>query len=407
MTVERMRVALSGNYAAALAVKNVDVDVVSVYPITPSTATAERIAQYIADGELDAELITVESEHSALSGAVGASAAGARTFSVTSSQGLLLMHEILYIAAGLRLPIVMAVADRSVSAPINIWSDLSDTYDQRDTGWMIVYSTTVQELYDRLIQAYRIAEDPNVMLPMMVCYDGYNLSHTYAPVDILTDEEAREFTPKRLPSYKYKLDPDNPMSIGGFGSPDYYMETKVQEAEALKESISTIEKVGKEFGERFGRTYDLYDTFMMEDADVALIGMGSVMGTAKVAVRQLRKEGHKVGLVNLHVYRPFPTERLVKELKDLKALGVLGRAVSPGAPGGVSDALTLDVMSSLYLYSVNLPVKTFIAGLGGRDIPPSDFVKMFEELEAVARGESTRPRLLYVSLRSENKEVVL
>ncbi|MEM4311475.1 MAG: hypothetical protein QXX95_03715 [Nitrososphaerales archaeon] len=400
--IQKNRLALSGNEAVAYAVKQAKVDVTAVYPITPSTAVSEKISEYVAKGELDGELLLVESEHSALSACIGAAAVGARVFTVTCSQGLLLMHEILYIASALRVPVVMAVANRSISAPLNIWCDHSDAMDQRDTNWIMIFVLSVQEVYDRMIQAFRIAEDFRVRLPIMVNYDGFTLSHTYSPVDVLSDEEVSPFLPRREPPFK--LDPKNPITLGAVGNPDYYMEAKVQASKALTDSLLVIDEVDKEFEKKFGRSYGIYRKFMMEDAEIAIVGMGSAMGTAKEAVRRLRKEGKKVGALILNIYRPFAYEMLAKELKDLKALGVMERALSPG---GVSSPLMSDLLSTLYLNSINIPTMNFIAGLGGRDITIDDFRKMFSELELLEKGKSKRPYLTYVGLRSEEREMVL
>lgn len=388
------RIALSGNLAIALAVKQAEVDVIPAYPISPSTTVAEALAQYVAQNELDAEFLPVESEHSAISAAIGAAASGARTFTVTSAQGLLLMHEILFMASGLRMPIVMAVANRAVSAPINIWNDHSDVMAQRDVGWIQFFVETVQEAYDRTLQAFRIAEDKAVRLPVMVNFDGVTLSHTFAPIHPLADPDAQAFCP-RVPS-PFRLDPEHPVSIGGFAWPDHYYEAKYQAARALEDSVTTISRVEELFEDLTGRRYRDVDAFMADDGRLLLIASGSVCGTIKAQVRRLRSNGFRVGLLSLKTFRPFPTKTLLALLDKAKAVGVVDRALTPG---GVAGPVFTEVSSLLYTAGEDVPALDFIVGLGGRDVTPREVEKMFVELDKIGKmGRAGRP-LRYLGLR--------
>jgi pyruvate ferredoxin oxidoreductase alpha subunit len=387
------RLTVSGNTAVALAVKQLDVDVVAAYPITPSTTVVEAISEYVANGEIDAEFIPVESEHSALSALVGAAAAGARTFTATASQGLLLMHEVLFMASSLRLPIVMAIANRAVSAPLNIWNDQGDVMPQRDSGWIQLFVETGQEAYDRVIQAYRVAEDPRVRLPVMVNFDGVVLTHTYAPLETLSTEAVQAFAPKLKPPFR--LDPDNPLTIGAVGNPDYYYEARYQAAKALEASLPVVEAVDRLYAERTGRGYGLIEPYMMEDAEYVLLALGSVGGTIKHVVRRLRKEGLPAGFLSLKLWRPFPAKHLLKLLQGVKALGVVEKSLSPGA---VAQPVLTDIAALLHLEGVELPLVNFVAGLGGRDIRVGDVELMFRK---VAEAAETKPRkpVTYVGLR--------
>jgi pyruvate ferredoxin oxidoreductase alpha subunit len=392
--LKQVRQTLSGNYAVAYAVKQVDVDVIAAYPITPQTTMVEKLSEYVANGELNAEYVPVESEHSALSVVTAAAAAGARVFTSTSSQGLLLMHEILFITAALRLPVVMAVANRAVSAPINIWNDHSDAIDQRDTGWIQIFAESSQEAYDTMIQAYRIAEDLRVRLPVMVNFDGYILTHTYEPVDTLPDEYVREFTPRIKPPFR--LHPDEPVSIGTLAPPDYYYEVKYQEINAIENSLPIIEEVTKKDGELSGRYDNVAEPSFVKDADVILITMGALSGTARYVVKELRKHGIKAGLIKLRVFRPFPAKILIDLIRDAKVVGVVDRAVSPGAVGG---PVFMEIAAAMKLFGVNVPLMNFIAGLGGRDVTSRDIKYMFDELQSVALTGKLKRFVYYVGLR--------
>lgn len=336
----------------------------------------EKLASFINDGEMDAEMIHVESEHSAISAAVGSSAVGMRTFTATASQGLALMHEVLHAASGMRLPIVMPVANRALSAPINIWNDHQDSISARDTGWMQMYVESAQEAFDAVIQAFKIAEDKRVLLPMMVCLDGFTLSHVYEPVDMLDEEQVKSFVPDYNPDHAY-LDPARPCTQGPIGFPNVFMELKKAEHESMLNALDVIKEVHDEFAEKFGRSHGngLIELYKMEDAEYAVAGMGTVCGTARVVVDKLREEGMKVGLLKVRSYRPFPRDELVKTISHLKGLAVLDRNISMGQEG----ALYTEIEAVLG-YGDTI-VNGFIAGLGGRDIKPSHIEKALKSLD--------------------------
>lgn len=384
---------LSGNTALSYAVKQLDVDVISAYPITPQTTMVEKLSEYVANGELNAEFIPVESEHSALSSVLAASAAGARVFTSTSSQGLLLMHEIMFITAGLRLPVVMGVADRAVSAPINIWNDHSDIMAQRDTGWISFFAESAQESYDRTIQAYRIAEDENVHLPVNLNFDGFILTHTYEPVTPIDDELVLKYAPKKR--RKLVLDPNNPITFGGLGSPEYYFEAKYQEIKALENSLKTIIEADKEYKRISGRDYGLYNAYMTEDSDTILVSLGSIGGSIREIVRRMRGEGAKVGSLSLKLFRPFPAKELAEALSKTKCVVVLDKASSPGTIGG---PLFLEVQATLKSFDINVLAINIIAGLGGREIGPDDIRLMFKKGLKVASDKKVDKLLDYVGV---------
>ena len=388
----RAKLALSSNHAVAYAVKSLDVDVIAAYPITPQTHVVEKLSEFIANGELDAEMIHAESEHSALSSLIGAAATGARTFTATASQGLALMHELLHIASGLRLPIVMSVATRALSAPISIWNDHSDLMNSRDTGWIILFASTAQEVYDTIIQAYRIAEDPEVNLPVMVAYDGYLMSHTVEPVEIASDESVIKFSPKR--ARRFRLDPDRPVTIGGVATPEWYYEFKYQQVVAMRKALGVTEQVDEEFMKAFGRGYGLVEGFMVDDAEVALVVMGALTSTAQVAAVKAREMGVKAGVVRLRLYRPLPAEALRKTLGNVECVGVVDRAISYGAP------YEGPVFNEVYpVLSDDKQLVSFIAGIGQRHVLIDDMIKMFLKLERVARGEEVPPSSIYVGVK--------
>jgi pyruvate ferredoxin oxidoreductase alpha subunit len=367
------RLLLSGNTAVSYAVKQLDVDVVSAYPITPQTTMVEKISEYVANGELNAEFVPVESEHSALTVALTASASGARVFTSTSSQGLLLMHEIMFITSSLRLPVVMGIADRAVSAPINIWNDHSDIMAQRDTGWISIFAESAQESYDRTIQAYRIAEDDRVHLPVNLNFDGFILTHTYEPVVTVDDEDVSKYAPRKTRSLL--LDPRTPLTMGGLGSPEYYFEAKYQSIKALEESFPTIVDADREFERISGRKYGIFNSYMTEDADTILLSMGSIGGSIREIARRMRGEGSKVGSLSLKLFRPFPSKEVADLLSQAESVVVLDKATSPGAIGG---PLFLEIQSCLKSFDVQVPAMNIVAGLGGRDIGPDDIRSMFE-----------------------------
>jgi pyruvate ferredoxin oxidoreductase alpha subunit len=364
---------MEGSHAIALAVKAARPNVVAAYPITPQTHIVEDISQLIADGDLDAQYVKVESEHSAMSVCIGASATGARTYTATTSQGLALMHEVLFNAAGMRLPIVMTVANRALSAPLSIWNDHQDSISERDSGWIQIYAEDNTEASDLTIQAYRIAEDSRIQVPVMVCMDGYTLTHTYEPVELLEQDLVDDFLPPYRPADF--LNVYDPKSFGMFADPNYYTEFRYQNHRALEAAKAVIPEISSEFGEVFDRDYGgLIEEYRCDDAEYVLMAMGSVVGTLKDTVDDLRDGGVRVGAIKLRSYRPFPVDEIRRALAGLEAVGILDKNISLGFEG----ALFTDVKASLY-HDDNAPKAFgFIAGLGGRDIPKRMFVKMFD-----------------------------
>jgi pyruvate ferredoxin oxidoreductase alpha subunit len=365
--------------AAAEAVALADVDVIAAYPITPQTHVVEHLSELVASGHLDAEFIPVESEHSAMSTCVGSSAAGARTFTSTSSQGYALMSEICYIAASLRLPIVMVTANRALSGPINIWNDHADLMMARDTGWIQTIAENGQEVLDLIFHAFKVAEDHRVLLPVMVNMDGFILSHMIEPMILLDKEEVDSYLPPFKPALR--LDPRNPLTIGPVGMPDVYTEAKKAHDEAIKDSKAVVVEAWKEFGDRFGRYYNPVETYKTEDAEYMLVTMGSISETAMTAVDAMREAGKKVGLVRIRLWRPFPVEELFEAVKGAKALAVIDRAMTLNAVGG---AVCGEIKTVLYDRGVHPYVKNFVAGLGGRDVTVQNFDEMIDDLIAGA-----------------------
>ncbi|MEW6070303.1 MAG: pyruvate synthase subunit PorA [Candidatus Thermoplasmatota archaeon] len=362
-----MKLVLEGNHAAALAAKLCRVQVVPAYPITPSTHFPEKISEYIANGELNAEFILAESEHSALSACIGASATGARTCTCTSAQGLALMHELLFIASGMRLPIVMPIGNRALSAPINIWGDHQDSISERDSGWLQFYCENNQEVLDFTIMAFKMAEDSRVLLPVMICLDAFVLTHTSELVEVPTQKEVDEF----LPPYKplFTLDTKNPKTFGSFCSPEYYMEFKHKVAEAMEKSAEVIDEIFAEFKTKFGREYKKIKSYRCEDAEIIIVSLGSISGTARIAIDKLRAKGEKVGCASLTVYRPFPNTELLEIAKNAKLLAVLDRDISPDVGGAVFE----DVAGCFINQPKKPLVVNYILGLGGRDVIIEDF----------------------------------
>ena len=387
------RVGLETSIAVAEAVGLCDADIVAAYPITPQTHIVEHLSELVADGELEAEFVPVESEHSAMSVCCGTSAAGARTFTATASQGLALMHEILFIASALRLPIVMAVANRSLSGPISIWNDHSDTMAERDIGWIQIFAENAQEALDLTIWAFRLAEDKRVSLPVMVNFDGFILTHTIEPV-LMPD---REMVSGFLPTFEplMRLDVDNPISMGPVGIPDIYTETKKVQQEVLINTYEPICETLDEFAGHFKRKYLPVETYKADDADVLLLTMGSLGQTAMDAVDKRRERGDKVGLVRLRLWRPFPFDDLFRVIGNTSVLGVIDRAVSFGGPVG---PVASEIKSAFYHREQRPKLVEFIVGLGGRDAPISDFDKMFDQMLAVQSGTKI-PEPTFIGLR--------
>lgn len=384
---------VTGNYAAAWAAMVSKVQVVAAYPITPQTFIVEHISEFVNDGMMKAEFIEVESEHSAMSATVSASAAGARAFTATSSQGLALMHEILFCTAGLRLPVVMAVVNRTLSAPLNIWCEHNDIMPERDSGWMIAFCENNQEVHDMVIQGYKIAEDARVQLPMTVNLDAFILSHSVEPVDLAEEKPVEEFLGKYVPKSAV-LDPNKPMAIGHAAPPDYMQESRWLLHDALEKSREIILSVTKEFARKFGRDYHgLIEEYRTDDAEVILMTVGTVTGTAREVVDAYREKGKKIGLVKLRFLRPYPTDEIRKVASRVKALGVYDRAVS----FGVSGPQCIEAKSALY--GMNVPVVNFIAGLGGRDVTTKDVSKMFDVLLDVAKTGKAKKDVVWLGTR--------
>jgi len=387
-------VGMTGDEAVAYAVKQSKVDVVAAYPITPQTIMVERFSKYVADGEVQTEYVCVESEHSAMSACVGSSFTGARVFTATSSQGLALMHEMLYIASGLRCPIVMGVANRALSAPINIHGDQSDMMASRDSGWVQIYAENAQEAYDWIIQAFKIAEDKDVQLPVSVNIDGFIISHCMEGVDVLPDDVVNKFLQTRKPLFT--LDPDKPVTVGALCFTDYYFEFKRQQVEAMRYVRGVLNSVCREYKGVSGRKYGVLETFGMADAEAAIICLGSTAGTARDVARRLREQGKRVGVVKLWLYRPFPTEEVSAALEHVKAVAVFDRAVSFGAPFG---ALCSDVVSALHGLDVSPKIFNVVYGLGGRDIQPSDIEFVFNEALETAETGVVKQETLFLGVR--------
>ena len=376
------RIGIEVSRAISIAVKLANVDVVSAYPITPQTHIVEDLSALVANGELEASYIPVESEHSAMSACLGAAAVGARTFTATASQGLELMHEVLYVASSMRFPIVMAVANRALSAPISIWADHADAMSVRDTGWVQIFAANGQEAFDSVLCAFRIAEDRRVLLPVMVHLDGFQLTHVIEPIYLPEQSEVDRFLP--LPEYPLPLDPDRPVTMGSFGPPDIYTEIKKAQEVALTAAKEVILECWQEFGDIFGRYYSPLDNYRCEKAKVLLLAMGSLSETAMSAIDTIREEGGEVGLIKLRLWRPFPFAEIRHAVKDAEVLIVLDRALSFGGPGG---PVCSEIRSALYDLDKRPKVVGFVGGLGGRDISPSGFKELINRgIEISERG---------------------
>jgi len=386
---------LTGDEVAAEAMRQVNPDVLAAYPITPQTETVQRFSEFVADGLVSTEMVRVESEHSAMSACVGASAAGARTMTATSANGLALMWEIVYIAASCRLPIVMVVVNRALSAPINIHCDHSDSMGARDSGWIQIYSENCQEVYDNLVQAVRIAEDKEVLLPVMVTFDGFIISHAMERVEILEDEEVRKFIGEFKNSHSL-LDINNPLTYGPLDLYDYYFEHKRQQVEAMEKAPAVIKRVGRAFGELSSRSYGLMEEYKLEDAELVVVAAGSTAGTSKAAVDELRGEGIKAGLLKIRVFRPFPYKEVAQALREAKAVAVLDRSASFGAQGG---PLFLEIRSSLFGEDRRVSVINYIYGLGGRDIKIEEIKQVYTHLGEIARGKKSKELVEYLGVR--------
>ncbi len=395
-----IRERLSGNEASATAMKQINPDVVAAFPITPSTEIPQYFSTFVANGAVDTEFVAVESEHSAMSACIGAEAAGSRAMTATSSNGLSLMWEMIYIASSLRLPIVLSLVNRAVSGPLNIHNDHSDAMGVRDAGWIMLFSETNQEAYDNTLMAHRIAEHKDVRLPLMVCQDGFITSHAIENIELVEDEKVKEFVGAYKPDH-YLLNKQEPIAVGPLDLQGYLFEHKVQQADAMRNAKQVILDVAKDFEKMTGRSYGLFEEYKLEDAEIAIVCMNSTAGTTKYVVDNLRKNGIKAGLLKIRVFRPFPAEEVSKSLSHLKAVAVLDKADSLNAAGG---ALFQDVTSSMYVNNSHVPAVNYIYGIGGRDTKADNIELVFNDLLEISKtGEAKNP-YRYLGLRREEQK---
>lgn len=394
-----IRERLSGNEATAIAMRQINPDVVAAFPITPSTEIPQYFSTFVANGDVDTEFVAVESEHSAMSAAIGAEAAGARAMTATSANGLSLMWEMIYIASSLRLPIVMALVNRAVSGPLNIHNDHSDAMGVRDAGWIMLFSENNQEAYDNMLMAHRIAEHKDVLLPLMVCQDGFITSHSIENIQLENDEDVKKFVGQYKPEH-YLLNRDEPIAVGPLDLQAYLFEHKAQQAEAMKKAKEVIKEVSEEFAEWTGRKYEFFEKYKLDDAEIAIVCMNSTAGTTKTVVDRLREQGIKAGLLKIRMYRPFPAEEIAEVLSHLKAVAVLDKADSLNAAGG---ALFEDVTSAMYVNKKQVPMVNYVYGIGGRDTTEKQLESVYTDLSEIAKtGEIGEP-YRYLGLRREEK----
>ena len=390
-----IRERLSGNEAAAIAMKQINPDVVAAFPITPSTEIPQYFSTFVANGSVDTEFVAVESEHSAMSACIGAEAAGARAMTATSANGLSLMWEMIYIASSLRLPIVLSLVNRAVSGPLNIHCDHSDAMGVRDAGWIMLFSENNQEAYDNTLMAHRIAEHKDVLLPLMVCQDGFITSHSIENIELVEDKKVKDFVGTYKPEH-YLLNEKEPIAVGPLDLQSYLFEHKAQQAEAMKNAKQVILDVSKDFEKLTGRKYGLFEEYKLDDAEIAIVCMNSTAGTTKYVVDNLRKQGIKAGLLKVRVFRPFPGEEIAKALSNVKAIAILDKADSLNSAGG---ALFEDVTSGMYVNNVHVPAVNYIYGIGGRDTKSDDIESVFKDLlEIVKTGKIDNP-YRYLGLR--------
>lgn len=386
---------MSGNEAVSFAIRQINPDVMPAFPITPSTEIPQMVSTYIANGEIDTEFVPVESEHSAMSAAIGSEAAGARTLTATSSAGLALMWEELLLAASNRMPIALALVNRTLSGPININCDHSDGMGARDTGWIQIYAENNQEAYDNFIQAYPIAEDARVHLPIMVCQDGFITSHAVENIELLEDELVKDFVGEYEPE-EYLLNPGKPIAVGPYSISNYAMEAKKNQEIALENSKEVILEVAEKFKKLSGRGFGLFEEYRTEDADYIMLLMGSAAGTAKQAVDEMREQGKKVGVLKLRVFRPFPAKEIAEALKNCKAVAIMDRCESYNGNGG---PLGSEVTAGLFRHKVMIEAVNYIYGLAGRDFTVSDAVHVFEELADAVENDKEVEQFQYIRLR--------
>lgn len=387
---------MSGNEAVAYAIRQINPDVMPAFPITPSTEIPQMVSTYIANGEIDTEFIPVESEHSAMSASIGSEAAGARTLTATSSAGLALMWEELLLAASNRMPIALALVNRTLSGPININCDHTDGMGARDTGWIQIYAENNQEVYDNMLQAYRIAENKNVRLPIMICQDGFITSHAVENIELMEDEPVKAFVGEYEPE-EYMLNPGKPVSVGPYSVTNYVMEGRKNQLIALQNAKQVILDVAKEYAQISGREYGLFEEYRTEDADYIMLLIGSAAGTAKQAADELREEGKKVGVLKLRVFRPFPAEEIAQALRNCKAVAILDRCESYNGHGGPLGA---EVTAGLYRSKIYINTTNYIYGLGGRDFTTDEAKEVFAAMEeSVATGKEIE-QYQYIGLRA-------
>lgn len=395
-----IRERLSGNEASAVAMRQINPDVVAAFPITPSTEIPQYFSTFVSNGSVDTEFVAVESEHSAMSACIGAEAAGARAMTATSSNGLALMWEMVYIASSLRLPIVMPLVNRAISGPLNIHNDHSDAMGMRDSGWIMLFSETNQEAYDNLIMAHRIAENKAVMLPLTICQDGFITSHSIENIELIEDEKVKEFVGTYKPKH-YLLNRNEPIAVGPMDLQAYLFEHKYQQAEAMRNAKKVILEVANEFEKLTGRKYGLFEEYKTQDADMILVCMNSTAGTTKVVVDELRERGIKAGLLKIRVYRPFPVEEVAKALSNAKAIAILDKADSLNGAGG---ALFQDVTSAMYVNNIHVPAVNYIYGIGGRDTTTKHIEQVFEDLSEIIKTNTVTNPYRYLGLKKGGNE---
>ena len=390
-----IRERLSGNEATAIAMKQINPDVVAAFPITPSTEIPQYFSTFVANGEVDTEFVAVESEHSAMSATIGAEAAGARAMTATSANGLSLMWEMIYIASSLRLPIVMALVNRAVSGPLNIHNDHSDAMGVRDAGWIMLFSENNQEAYDNMLMAHRIAEHKDVLLPVMVCQDGFITSHSIENIQLENDEDVKKFVGEYKPEH-YLLNDKEPMAIGPLDLQAYLFEHKAQQGEAMKNAKKVIKEVAEDFEKWTGRKYEFFEKYKLDDAEIAIVCMNSTAGTIKAVVDKLREKGVKAGLLKLRMFRPFPAEEIAEALSHLKAVAVLDKADSLNAAGG---ALFEDVTSAMYVNKKQVPMVNYVYGIGGRDTTEKQLESVYSDLSEIVQSGNLGEPYRYLGLR--------
>ena len=390
-----IRERLSGNEAAAIAMKQINPDVVAAFPITPSTEIPQYFSTFVANGTVDTEFVAVESEHSAMTACIGAEAAGARAMTATSANGLSFMWEQIYIASSLRLPIVLSLVNRAVSGPLNIHNDHSDAMGVRDAGWIMLFSENNQEAYDNLLMAHRIAEHKDVLLPLMVCQDGFITSHSIETIELLEDEKVKEFVGTYKPEH-YLLNREEPIAIGPLDVQCYLFEHKYQQAQAMRNAKKVIAEVSKEFEELTGRKYSFFEEYKLDDAEIAIVCMNSTAGTTKFVVDELRKKGIKAGLLKIRMFRPFPAEEIAKALSNVKAVAVLDKADSLNGAGG---ALFEDVTSAMFVNKVQVPTVNYVYGIGGRDTTSKDIESVYNDLTEIVNNNGTNDFYRYLGVR--------